>query len=1328
MKQKVLQLLMLLTCTPLLAANVSEETALRKAEKLMPHKKFSLNVNSVNSRRASSGDTPSFYIFNAEDGGFVIVSGDDRTPEILGYSERGRMDGTTVPGNVKWLLDYYDAAIKNLPADYTSATNSRRAGSIAKENIAPMIQTSWGQGTPYNSQCPDFSGRCLTGCVATAMAQIINYHKWPEGETSRIEGYSTATNKLFMSELPATSFDWDNMTDDEIAKLMLYCGQAVQTDYGVEESGASIGSIPTALAGVFNYDDAIKVVKRGNYTSDNWLDLIYQELSEKRPVLYAGESGNLTHMFILHGYEDGKYLINWGWGGDYDGYYEIDLLNPGVDNFVANQSAVVGIQKENNVSNDPIIYNNQDLHLYFKLDPNRLEAMVGTEADFTLANAIARPPYDDDYWKNPTNYWSDIVIPSTITYNNKVYTVTSIASHAFYQNIDIQRVQLPETIRSIGARAFCWCINLESINIPNQVSVIGSQTFTLCRKLKQLTLPEGLSEIGAGAFADCQGLTEINIPGNCTSIGNEAFRWCVSLRKLILEDGEETLNLGYTHDLSLDYSGQDVARYRGMFGDCPIDTLYLGRNMRLPEVSGKVYPPFYCISNYCTNTTGNQIRTGKSFAQVKFGEAMTEIPVELFWLCWIENEIQLPSKLRSIGEQAFYNESGGYGTLNQSSLVFPATLQAVGANAFTNCTKIEIIQCEGTTPPDIGDYTYSHPFWNCKIMFVVPGGAGDNYREDENWSRYAIYDPADELYIVNVKTPGTLYDRLIAQDAQPLKVYRLKLKGTLNADDWTVISGMSDLHEIDLSELSIDQLPSGQFTGNKSLVSIKLPQTLSSLEDNAFNGCSYLSGTISIPASCTSIGSNAFYKTRIEELIFNNSGALTIGADAFKNCYYLSNSILSLKGTDTTIGENAFAYTNIQKVVIGKGVAVGEKAFEHCENLQELTLEDGVKGIGSLAFNSCANLGKVSFEGVAQTLGTSCFTDCNNISEVNIPSVEDWCQLSFPSAESNPIHSGASLKIGGNEVVDIQLPSNIQKIGNYTFYNCKSLKSISFGSEIHKIGNNAFCNCSSLESITFGDELNRIGSGAFNGCSNLAELYLPSKLEIISSGAFSGCSKIQMVDLPLSLQTLGNSAFEYCESLEKVVAHWDEPFSVGSNLFNGVSPDCYLYVPIGCALKYTNAGWNLPNLKAAGILSVKANIGGSVIYDNLSITNSTEDIFFTPYKSFYITLAPEEGYRIMKVKLNGEEKTAELEDNRLLIEEPEENLTLQVTFANLSISIGDVNGDGTFDKKDINCTANQIIKNYPVVFYDYAADVNDDGIINITDIIIMIDNLKKIKQ
>jgi len=98
------------------------------------------------------------------------------------------------------------------------------------------------------------------------------------------------------------------------------------------------------------------------------------------------------------------------------------------------------------------------------------------------------------------------------------------------------------------------------------------------------------------------------------------------------------------------------------------------------------------------------------------------------------------------------------------------------------------------------------------------------------------------------------------------------------------------------------------------------------------------------------------------------------------------------------------------------------------------------------------------------------------------------------------------------------------------------------------------------------------------------------------------------------------------------------------------------------------------------------------------------------------------------IKLNGEEKTAELEDNRLLIEEPEENLTLQVTFANLSISIGDVNGDGTFDKKDINCTANQIIKNYPVVFYDYAADVNDDGIINITDIIIMIDNLKKIKQ
>ena len=1324
MKQKVLQLLMLLTCTPLLAANVSEETALRKAEILMPNKKFSLNVNSVNSRRASSSDTPSFYIFNAEDGGFVIVSGDDRTPEILGYSERGRLDDNSVPGNVRWLLEYYEDVIKNLPADYTPTTNTRRAGAIAKESIAPMIQTSWGQGAPYNSQCPDFSGRCLTGCVATAMAQIINYHKWPESETAAIEGYSTATNKLFMPELPATSFEWDNMTDTEIAKLMLYCGQAVETDYGTVTSGAYVGNIPTAFSNVFNYDDAIKIVNRKNYADNSWTDLIYQELAENRPVIYGGESDGSSHIFILHGYENGKFLINWGWGGDFDGYYEIDLLNPGTDNFVSNHTAVVGIQKELNEIRDPILYNNQDLHLWFKLDPNTREAMVGTEADFTLANAIARPPFDDDYWKNPTNYWADIVIPSTIVYNNKVYTVTSIASHAFYQNTEIQRVHLPETIRSIGAAAFYWCINLESINIPNQVSLIGSHTFTLCRKLKKLTLPNGISEIGGGAFADCQGLTEINIPGNCTSIGNEAFRWCISLRKLILEDGEETLNLGYTHDLSLDYSGQDVAKYRGMFGDCPIETLYLGRNMSLPEVSGKVYAPFFCYTNYCTNTTGSQIRTGKRFAQVEFGETMTEIPTELFWLCWIENEIQLPSKLRSIGEQAFYNESGGYGTLNQSSLVFPATLQAVGANAFTNCTKIEIIQCEGTTPPDIGDYTYSHPFWNCKIMFVVPGGAGDNYREDENWSRYAIYDPADELYTVNVKTPGTLYDRLIAQDAQPLKVYRLKLKGTLNADDWTVISGMSDLHEIDLSELSIDQLPSGQFTGNKSLVSIKLPQTLSSLEDNAFNGCSYLSGTISIPASCTNIGSNAFYKTRIEEIVANNSGALTIGAGAFKNCYYLSNSILSLKGIDTTIGGNAFAYTNIQKVVIGEGVVVGKEAFEHCENLQELTFEDGVKEIGDWAFSSCLNLGKVSFDGIVQTLGASPFTGCNNISEVNIPSVEEWCQLTFPSAESNPIHSGASLKIGGNEVVDIQLPSNIQKIGNYAFYNCKSLKSISFGSEIHEIGDCAFYNCGSLESVTFGEELMRIGSSAFNRCANLAKLDLPSKLETISSSAFSGCSKIQMVDLPLSLQSLGNSAFEYCESLEKVVAHWDEPFSVGSNVFNGVSPDCYLYVPIGCALKYTNAGWNLPNLKAAGILSVKANIGGSVIYDNLSITNSTEDIFFTPYKSFYITLAPEEGYRIMKVKLNGEEKTAELEDNRLLIEEPEENLTLQVTFADLSIGIGDSNGDHTINSLDVSTIADYILKKHPQII-DYASDLNDDGVINITDIVILIRELRK---
>jgi len=256
------------------AGEVTEQQALQKAQQFMQGKKF----KQTNLRRAASAAGNAYYVFNAENnGGFVIVAGDDRVKDILGYSERGSFDLSKAPSNVRWWLGQYEKAISSLGKG-THRAISRRA-ETAKEAITPFITTTWGQNYPYNSQCPEINGEyCATGCVATAMAQVINYTKWPESAIGEIAGYTTKTNQIAVPKLEATTFDWNNMTDTDIARLMRYCGQSVKMDYGLGESGSYDANIPGALIGKFGYDNNIRIVYRNGYNSETWENMMYNEL------------------------------------------------------------------------------------------------------------------------------------------------------------------------------------------------------------------------------------------------------------------------------------------------------------------------------------------------------------------------------------------------------------------------------------------------------------------------------------------------------------------------------------------------------------------------------------------------------------------------------------------------------------------------------------------------------------------------------------------------------------------------------------------------------------------------------------------------------------------------------------------------------------------------------------------------------------------------------------------------------------------------------------------------------------------------------------------
>ena len=321
-----------------------------------------------------------FYIFNVEGGGFVVVSGDDRTEEILGYSTTATISEANMPDHLRAFLQSYADGIQYLNDHHVQISHTQKAlrRSAMRERIEPLLSTTWDQVLPFNKQCPLINGQnSFTGCVATAMAQVMNYHKWPEVTKSDIPAYTTSNYHIGLEGVQAgTAIDWDNMqnsyaynyyqggnADVAVSTLMMLCGRSIQMDYGLNSDGGSSAFselLPSALINYFDYEEStVRIVFRKDYTYSQWQDIIYSELSAKRPVLYSGISKGGGHAFVCDGYaEEDFFHINWGWSGMSDTYFRLCLLDPQnqgaggsttSDGYGMMQDAVIGIQRNDGV-------------------------------------------------------------------------------------------------------------------------------------------------------------------------------------------------------------------------------------------------------------------------------------------------------------------------------------------------------------------------------------------------------------------------------------------------------------------------------------------------------------------------------------------------------------------------------------------------------------------------------------------------------------------------------------------------------------------------------------------------------------------------------------------------------------------------------------------------------------------------------------------------------------------------------------------------------------------------------------------------------------------
>ena len=390
MRRVLLCVAVLFAAIQLSASPVDMRTAQAKAQKFVQEKAYDGTLRAPISGQMKLAhaemnskmlDRAVYYIFNSSNG-YVIVSGDDRAEEILGYGD-APLNINNIPCNMKAWLSNYKEQIEYLQAHEGLQVETPSMMAPARiASVAPLLTALWDQEAPYWNQCIINGNQCLTGCPATSAAMVFYYWKYPDFETPEVPGYRCELSTSYwggasyvnVAALPPVTFDWDNMKDSysgnyttaqgtAVATLMRYIGQAEHMAYGTSAAGGSgvdadsVSLIADAFK-FFGYDEeTVQVVKKTSaysggttlYTDAEWAELIQTELAEDRPIVFCAIAGGMFgggHAFNVDGYDatTNKYHINFGWSGSSNNYYALNAFNGSGSTFNQYQQMVIGVQ------------------------------------------------------------------------------------------------------------------------------------------------------------------------------------------------------------------------------------------------------------------------------------------------------------------------------------------------------------------------------------------------------------------------------------------------------------------------------------------------------------------------------------------------------------------------------------------------------------------------------------------------------------------------------------------------------------------------------------------------------------------------------------------------------------------------------------------------------------------------------------------------------------------------------------------------------------------------------------------------------------------------
>ncbi len=1058
MKKRITLLLFyVFCCIAVSAGEISQEQALQKARQVLKGKQF-LMPQTARSRDHSKVKND-YYVFNAEkNGGFVIVAGDDNMKDILGYSEKGNLNLAELPDNVKWLLDYYAQTAK--VSSGAAAVKSPALSS--KPELQPLITTTWDQGDPYNAQCPEINGqKPLTGCVATAMAQVINYFQWPIKSARSVAAYTTEATNIQVPDLPARKFLWSNMNNDEIAWLMRYCGQAVKMNYNTDESGAKAIDIAGALISVFDYSKTTKFVDRSSFSDAEWEELLYNELSVGHPVIYNGnnDQGTSGHSFILHGYRDGLFYINWGWSGQYDGYFALTNLSPNeMQSYKKDHNAIIEIQPSSN-NDDEAMETKKERTVHLD-EPGTLANIIPMEEWY---NSISKLTISGDL--NGSDLYviremagatvetldmsgARIVKGGTPYYKNynEYYTEDDVVGpYMFYNCRALQTLILPANIKSIGAEAFSES-RLRSFVVPKTITSIGSGLFSGCSDLASIEVEEGnptyYSPAGSNAIIErasqklIAGCPATVIPEGVTTIASYAL--ATTIYTLTLPESLTTIEENALYG----------ARLRYLF--IPKNVKSIGSNSLpyLQAITVDSENTVYDSRNNCNcliETATNTVLLGSIGSEFPEGiEAIGDMAFQSYNI----NIINLPQSLKTIGSMAFY-----YTYLN--NLVIPANVISIGEFAFSH-TKLKVCKVKCQTPPSISENTFFDVPSDVKL--IVPNGTKAAYASAKGWKAFPVILEESECPFtrtVNVATAGSLSSLLSENERDYIE--ELILTGQLNDDDLKFIreemcgndygSNRGILRVLDMTNASIENNTLGYHAmfWTRTLEEVKLPSTLASIGLSAFDESSIKK--IVIPKSVTALGRDIFYQCKNLSSISVEEGNPVF--DSRENC----NAVIETATNTLRIG--------CRSTVVPSSVEVLEEySFSGVNGLTTLNLPDGVKSIGKNAFWADEGLTSVKLSKSVVELGSGPFVGCSNIS-------------SFVIDPANPVYDSrnncnAIIETATNTLIQgfgtTKIPEDVVKLAPQAFQ-YQSISYLEIPASVKEIGDACFLFCNAMTTV-----------------------------------------------------------------------------------------------------------------------------------------------------------------------------------------------------------------------------------------------------------------------